>query len=104
MSKAYCESLSTIYLKTQEILQLTRNEDWESIARLVKQRQEICNELLLHSVEGAYLKQSEKLIRDVLALEQQVIRLVASKRDDVGQQLTHLFKGKLAIESYANTD
>jgi hypothetical protein len=99
---ADCQGLAwRLQTLSQEMLELAKADDWESVIERETQRRNLIENLFRQPLTSELSPTIETCIREVLACDNKVLALGRTALADLGQQLQALAQGRKANLAYA---
>ena len=93
-------SLSTLLELTQHMLQVAQAEDWKSLVSLEEIRQNLIATLFAQPLSGEDASGVTDAIRTVLAMDQKIIALSESGRQQAANGMCQLHQAHRAMHAY----
>lgn len=85
---------------TREMLELARQKDWPALAVREAERQEVARELFASPVPRAAASAVADCVRQVLDIDQELIVLAESGREDAARAMQEVRTGQRARDTY----
>ena len=95
------EQLQGILRASHELLELARQGEWEAVGEGQRQRQQAVEAFFSEPVPAEISGEVEQGIREILAVDQEVMALGTAARDEVGEAIQSLGQRRKAQTAYA---
>lgn len=86
---------------TQHMLTLAKNDDWQRVASIESERQHSIDSIFRHPDLRQALPDLAEILRQVIALDQECIKLGTMLRLQLSHELNQQSQGERALRAYA---
>lgn len=100
MEAARRQQIHAIRSMSEQMLQLARNEAWETLADLEPERRRLIMRFFDKPASEEEAAAIAETIQDVLDIDREIIERGKQGRDAVRQQLSRLNQGQRAVDAY----
>ncbi len=94
--------LQQIILLSQAMLNKAKNESWDDVFILEKDRLELLNIFLSTAIKPEYEKEVTVAIQALLAMDKEIMTLGQLKKLDFTRMLQTMGQGKKAVKAYTS--
>jgi len=85
---------------TGSMLEFARAEEWVALARAEQERQELARSLFASPVPADAATTVAECIRQMLALDSELLTLTTAARDDAARSVQDMRQGQKAMDAY----
>lgn len=85
---------------TEQMLRAARQQEWATVAELEGQRRELSQQLFAEPVPAEASEVVNHCVRELLALDPELIKLAEEARDEAGEAVRRTQAGKTALSAY----
>lgn len=92
--------LAELLACSRQMLEQARLDEWQQVESLGRRRRALAASCFPLHDAGTAAHQAEKVLKAILAMQQETVALMSAKRDAVGAMLAKIVQGQHGVKAY----